>query len=71
MDPLVSDYLYFDVFDVKVLVIDTIIKKENSIPIELQGVQDTLNIIANEKTLDHFTIRFSEITAIVLYWIQV
>ena len=55
-DSLVLDRLQFHVIDVKILVLGIVIVLENSIPIEVHHVHDTLSFVTNQKTLDLLTI---------------
>ena len=51
----------------QILVLDIVIVRENSVPIEHHCVQIILNFITNEKTLDIHTILLSEKIAIVFF----
>ena len=50
-----------------IIVFDVFVVIQNSIPIELHHLQDTLNFRANEETQDLHTFSLSEKTAIVLF----
>ena len=49
IDPLVLDHLQSRVIDVKILVLDIVVVKENSVLIELYTARGTLAFITNEK----------------------
>ena len=67
IDPLVLDHLQLQVINVKIISLDIGIVIENSIPIELHHVQDTLNFTSNEGTLDLLSDFLTEIFSIVLF----
>ena len=64
-DPLVLDDHQFSGDLLKNLVLDIVIVREISIPIELHLVQDTLTFITNDETLDLIKVLLSELIAIV------
>ena len=53
---LVIDHLQFHDNHLELLVVDIVIVIENSFPIEIHHVQDTLNFIYNEESSDRLTI---------------
>ena len=67
IDPAVLDHLHFSSDHLKILVLDIVIVIENSIPIELQHVQDTLTSITEEETLDFLQCFFQKNIALVLF----
>ena len=67
IEALVLDHLQFTGNHLNILVLDIVIVIDNSFPIELHHVQDTLTFITNEESLDLLIILYSEIIAIVLF----
>ena len=65
--PLVLGQLQFHVDRVITLVLDIVKAIENLFLVEHHNVQDTLNFLINEETLDRITILLSKMIAIVLF----
>ena len=61
------DHLQLQVINVKIISLDNGIVIENSIPMELHYVQDTLNFTSNEGTLDLPSDFLTDIFSIVLF----